>query len=75
MEVGSTKVSKGEHGSRKIGVTKVGVTKIGITEFGEVADAEVRPYFRMLFPPLIPNISSLFEYIKMFLVCHTTYLR
>ena len=65
LEVGSAKVGKGEYGS-----TKIGITQVCIAEFGKVAVAEVRPYFWKLFPPLIPNISSLLENSKVFVVCH-----
>ena len=48
------------------------MAEVGLAEVGsaEVGSAEIRLYLWMLLSPCIPGDCTLFEYIKVFLICH-----
>ena len=60
-EGGSAEGGLAESGSAESGVAEVGKAEVG---FVEVGFAEVRLYLWILFPPLIPSICTLLEYLK-----------
>ena len=66
-EIGMVEISKDEVGTAQVGMVEVGMVEVGS---GEIGKDEVGFNINMLSPPLVPYLNSLFEYIKMFLVCH-----
>src|SRR5947209_7856541 len=77
VEVGSLKMGLDEVGFLKMGLVEVGSLKMGLAEVGflkmglaEVGFFQVWLYILMLSSPLVPCLHTLFEDVKMFLVCH-----
>src|SRR5215467_4276095 len=54
------------------GLSELRKTQSSIVELsaGEISPTEIWVDVTMLFPPLVPNLSSPFENLKMFLICH-----
>lgn len=75
-EVGTSKISTAEVGTHEISthessIAEVGIDEISIAEVGttEVGFSKVYFYTRVLFPPLIPRLYTLFENVELLPVC------
>ena len=78
-EVSSVEVGFAEVGSAQVGSTQVGSTQNDSAEtgsaeigFAETGPAEIGLTLRMLFPPLVPYLYTLFENIQMPLIAINT---
>ena len=72
LKVGSAEVSTDEAGLIEVCPIEVCPEEICMRKLPptKVCLSEVWVYIWIFFPPLVPCLDSLFEYIKMLLVCH-----
>ncbi len=85
-EVGSAQVGATEVGSAQVGFAEIGSPVEYFSEDGsalggkaeigiaQVGSAQVWSERGMLFSPRIPDFSSLFQQVKLFLICHSVFL-
>src|SRR5579883_1775059 len=72
-KVGPAEISKAEIGFSEVSAAEVNAGKISTTEVNtsEISLTEVNFCIKMLFSPRIPDVHTLSDQIKMFLLCHT----
>ena len=67
LQVRPLKVSLLEVCPTEIGILEVGLLKVQLLE---LRTAQIRMYLGILFPPPIPGLNALIEYVEVVLICH-----
>ncbi len=79
-QVGSSQVGSAEVGSEEVGIAKVSSAEVGSSQVGseevgiaEVGSTEFNVDLRMFPSPGIPGFYSLFQKVKLLLICHALF--